>query len=179
MISPKLVRSCCSSVLLPLLAGCVTPAGGVALRPDGTPGQEACSEEARKAMNYLRMFVGEATLVQIDANQSASPITLYDGPIESMLEDNLGLLDAPSRLYGCVLSRALDWDSCASGPTPHPEPPSSITPTLGSSSWIHSDSHHAARRRAPSSASRSASVVSGLMSVVRSHTRPPSVVCTR
>ncbi|HEX8536919.1 MAG TPA: hypothetical protein VF664_05605, partial [Cystobacter sp.] len=32
----------------------------------------------------------------------ASPITLYDGPIESMLEDNLGLLDAPSRLYGRV-----------------------------------------------------------------------------
>ncbi|WNG30779.1 hypothetical protein F0U62_47265 [Cystobacter fuscus] len=101
MIAPKLVRSCCS-VLLLSLAGCVTPVGGVSLRPDGTPGPEACPEEARKAMNYLRMFVGEATLVQVDANQSASPITLYDGPIESMLEDNLGLLDAPSRLYGRV-----------------------------------------------------------------------------
>ena len=101
MISPKLVRSCCC-VLLLSLSGCVTAAGGVALRPDGTPGPEVCPEEARKAMNYLRMFVGEATLVQVDANQSASPITLYDGPIESMLEDNLGLLDAPSRLYGRV-----------------------------------------------------------------------------
>lgn len=53
-------------------------------------------------MNYLRMFVGEAAWVQIDANQSSEPITLYDGPLESMLEDNLGLLEAPSRLYGRV-----------------------------------------------------------------------------
>ncbi|EPX61197.1 hypothetical protein D187_000980 [Cystobacter fuscus DSM 2262] len=101
MISSKLVRSCWS-VLLMSLAGCVTPAGGVALRPDGTPGPEECSEEARKAMNYLRLFVGEAAVVQIDANQSATPITLYEGPIESMLENDLGLLDAPSRLYGRV-----------------------------------------------------------------------------
>nr|WP_306413574.1 hypothetical protein [Cystobacter fuscus] len=53
-------------------------------------------------MNYLRLFVGEAAVVQIDANQSATPITLYEGPIESMLENDLGLLDAPSRLYGRV-----------------------------------------------------------------------------
>jgi hypothetical protein len=63
---------------------------------------QKCPEEARKAMNYLRMFVGEGAVVQIDANQSSSPITLYDGPIESQLRDDLGLLEAPGRLYGRV-----------------------------------------------------------------------------
>lgn len=82
-------------------SGCTAP-GGVALRPDGTPGPQECPEEARKAMNYLRMFVGEGAVVQIDANQSSSPITLYDGPIESQLRDDLGLLEAPGRLYGRV-----------------------------------------------------------------------------
>ncbi|MBZ4415252.1 hypothetical protein [Myxococcus sp. RHSTA-1-4] len=91
------------AVLLVVSSGCPgTATGGVALRPDGTPGPQECPEEARKAMNYLRMFVGEAAWVQVDANQSSSPITLYDGPIESVLEDDLGLLDAPSRLYGRV-----------------------------------------------------------------------------
>jgi hypothetical protein len=97
----RIVRPCCAALLM-MSAGCATTPGAVSLRPDGTPGPEECPEEARKAMNYLRMFVGEAALVQIDANQSASPITLYDGPIESMLQDDLGLLDAPSRLYGKV-----------------------------------------------------------------------------
>jgi hypothetical protein len=54
-------------------------------------------------MNYLRMFVGESAWIQLDANQnSAESITLYDGPIESVLDDDLGLIEAPSRLYGRV-----------------------------------------------------------------------------
>jgi hypothetical protein len=31
-----------------------------------------------------------------------SRITLYDGPVESVLEGSLGSLDAPARLYGRV-----------------------------------------------------------------------------
>jgi hypothetical protein len=90
------------AVLLVMSAGC-TATGSVSLRPDGTPGPEECPEKAREAMDYLRMFVGESAVVDIDANQvHASPITLYDGPIESVLEDDLGLLEAPSRLYGRV-----------------------------------------------------------------------------
>lgn len=77
--------------------------GDVRLRPDGTPGPEKCPEEARKAMGYLRMFVGEAAFAELDVNQGlVREITLYDGPIESMLEDDLGLLEAPARLYGHV-----------------------------------------------------------------------------
>ncbi|MBZ4421252.1 hypothetical protein [Myxococcus sp. RHSTA-1-4] len=92
------------AVLLVMSSGCPgTATGGVALRPDGTPGPEKCPEKAREAMNYLRLFVGESAWVQLDANQTrARPITLYDGPIESVLDENLGLLEAPARLYGQV-----------------------------------------------------------------------------
>ncbi|NOK19311.1 hypothetical protein [Corallococcus carmarthensis] len=92
------------AILLMTAPGCPgTATGKVALRSDGTPGPEDCPEEARKAMKYLRLFVGDSAWVQLDANQSrAYPITLYAGPIESVLEDNLGPLDAPARLYGRV-----------------------------------------------------------------------------
>lgn len=101
MTAHRLALWCCAT-LLGVSSGCATT-GGVSLRPDGTPGYEECPEKAREAMNYLRMFVGEAAWVQLDANQSrTSPITLYDGPIESVLEDDLGLIEAPSRLYGRV-----------------------------------------------------------------------------
>lgn len=92
----------CSATLLVMSSNCTTPAG-VSLRPDGTPGPEKCPEKAREAMSYLRMFVGEAAVVELDANQSlARSITLYDGPIETVLEEDLGLLEAPARLYGRV-----------------------------------------------------------------------------
>lgn len=92
------------AVLLMTASGCPgTATGKVALRSDGTPGPEDCPEEARKAMKYLRLFVGDSAWVQLDANQSrAYPITLYAGPIESVLEDSLGPIDAPARLYGRV-----------------------------------------------------------------------------
>ncbi|MDC0710965.1 serine/threonine protein kinase [Stigmatella sp. ncwal1] len=77
--------------------------GGVSLRPDGSPGPEECSEEALKTMRILRMRVGDSADVQLDANQiDAKPITLYDGPVESLLEGTLGTLEANTRLYGKV-----------------------------------------------------------------------------
>lgn len=91
------------AIVLATSSGCTTTMGGVSLRPDGTPGPEECPEKAREVMNYLRMFVGESAWVQLDANQSrTSPITLYEGPIESVLSEDLGALEAPSRLYGRV-----------------------------------------------------------------------------
>ena len=103
MASNTLVLSGCT-LLLWIFSGCAaTTAGRVALRADGTPGPELCPPEASKAMNYLRMFVGESAWVTLDANQSsASPVTLYEGNIESILIDELGLLEAPARLYGRV-----------------------------------------------------------------------------
>jgi hypothetical protein len=93
--------------LLPLLGlilasvGC--PLAGVPLRADGTPGPEKCSEEALRTMRILRMQVGDAADVELDANQiDARPITLYEGPVESVLDGSLGLLDPVTRLYGRV-----------------------------------------------------------------------------
>ncbi|WP_375759623.1 hypothetical protein [Corallococcus exercitus] len=101
MASKKLALLGCA-VLLTTASGCPAT-GGVALRSDGSPRAQECPEKAREAMNYLRMFVGEAAWVQLDANQTrARPITLYDGNIESVLEENIGLLEAPARLYGRV-----------------------------------------------------------------------------
>lgn len=73
------------------------------MRPDGTPGPQECPEEAKKAMRYMKMGVGDAAWVDLDANQlDAKRITLYDGPIESMLSEELGTLEATTRLYGQV-----------------------------------------------------------------------------
>ncbi|MCP3144409.1 serine/threonine protein kinase [Pyxidicoccus xibeiensis] len=94
----------CFAVLLATSAGCTaTGPGGVALRPDGTPGSEKCPEEALKAMRYLRARVGDGASVELDANQDdARPITLYDGLVESVLFGELGTLGTGTRLYGRV-----------------------------------------------------------------------------
>jgi hypothetical protein len=90
-----------SLLLLLATAGC--PAGSVLLRPDGSPWPERCSEKALKTMRILRMHVGDTSEVQLDANQiDASPMTLYDGPVESYLDGSLGNLDPGTRLYGQV-----------------------------------------------------------------------------
>ena len=94
------------TLLLPTLVltaslGCAS--AGVSVRPDGTPGPEECSEKAQEAMRLLRIRVGDAAFVDLDVNQmDTSPITVYDGPIESMLVDALGPLESPTRLYGKV-----------------------------------------------------------------------------
>ena len=92
----------CSGLLLTASLGCTTT-GGVSLRPDGTPGPQDCPEEAKKAMRYMKLRVGDAAWVELDTNQiSSKRITLYDGPIESMLDEKLGILEATTRLYGQV-----------------------------------------------------------------------------
>lgn len=90
------------TVLLATSSGCTTT-GGVTLRPDGTPGPQECSEEAKRTMRALKLRVGDAELVELDANQiGARRVTLYDGPIESILDDDFGTLEATTRLYGQV-----------------------------------------------------------------------------
>lgn len=97
----RLAPVCCAALLMASSGG--TTAGGVALRADGTPGPEECSEKSREVMRYLRLFVGESAWVELDANQDMTDtVTLYEGPIESILEEDLGLLEAPARLYGRV-----------------------------------------------------------------------------
>ncbi|MCP3144572.1 serine/threonine protein kinase [Pyxidicoccus sp. QH1ED-7-1] len=91
-----------SVILLATFSAC-TKTGGVSLRPDGAPGPQECPEKALEVMRYLKLRVGDAALVELDANQMRSRrITLYDGPIESVLMRELGTLEATTRLYGQV-----------------------------------------------------------------------------
>ncbi|NOJ97049.1 serine/threonine protein kinase [Corallococcus coralloides] len=91
------------SVILLVTSSACTTAGGVSLRSDGSPGMQACPEKALEAMRYLKLHVGDAALVELDANQMRSRrITLYDGPIESVLMRDLGPLETTTRLYGEV-----------------------------------------------------------------------------
>jgi hypothetical protein len=54
-------------------------------------------------MRILGLRVGDFGSVTLDINQSmVSPITLYEGPLESMLEYELGPLEPTTRLYGRV-----------------------------------------------------------------------------
>jgi hypothetical protein len=89
-------------ILLATSLGCTTT-GGVSLRPDGTPGPQECPEEAKRVMEALKLHVGDAALVELDANQiSSRRVTLYDGPIESILIRDFGTLETTTRLYGQV-----------------------------------------------------------------------------
>lgn len=54
-------------------------------------------------MRILGLRVGDDASATLDINQSlVSPITLYDGPIESKLQVELGPLERTTRLYGRV-----------------------------------------------------------------------------
>jgi hypothetical protein len=91
-----------SLVLLAPSFGCTT-VGGVALRPDGSPGPQECSAKALEVMRYLKLRVGDSALIDLDANQIGSRrVRLYDGPIESVLQESIGTLEGVTRLYGQV-----------------------------------------------------------------------------
>lgn len=86
--------------LLFTFCGC---SGGVWLRPDGTPGPEDCPSEAQRLMEAMQLHVGDSIKVQLDASQTdARPVTLYDGPVESLVWGFFGTLDLGDRLYGRV-----------------------------------------------------------------------------
>lgn len=102
-MAPTRVVLLASAILFCALSACTTTLGGVALRSDGTPGPEECSKEALTAMRLLRLHVGDAASVELDVNQTdARPITLYEGPVESMLNGDLGIFPGATRLYGRV-----------------------------------------------------------------------------
>jgi len=87
-----------------LLAGCATP-GAVPLKPDGSPGPEPCPRKALETMAILRLHPGTSAWIHVDQNQvGQSDITVNDGPIESILQEPLGLsvLETSTRLYGKV-----------------------------------------------------------------------------
>jgi hypothetical protein len=91
------------ALVFALSPGCTATRGGVGLYADGMPKAEACSNDALNTMRILRLKVGDWSNVTLDINQDDfSPITLHDGPVESMLISKLGLLPTGTRLYGRV-----------------------------------------------------------------------------
>lgn len=102
-MDPSRVLRVSCIVLLCASSGCTAARGSVSLRADGTPAPEECAEEALRTMRILRMKVGDAAKVELDANQiDQRTITLHDGPIESYLDGPLGMLESGTRLYGHV-----------------------------------------------------------------------------
>ncbi len=96
-------KACLFGFVILLAASSACTTGGVVLRPDGTPGPQDCSEEAKRTMRALKLRVGDAAWVDLDANQlDARQVTLYDGPIESILKEEFGTLESTTRLYGQV-----------------------------------------------------------------------------
>lgn len=86
-----------------LVAALSSCTGVVYLHPDGSPGPQECPSEAKRMMEALDLRVGDSGDVELDLNQNGyGPITLYDGPIESMVRGSFGTLDSGDRLYGRV-----------------------------------------------------------------------------
>jgi hypothetical protein len=101
MFSMKTTFLCPLLFLSVLSLGCA--GSGVSLRPDGGPGPQECPQKALEAMRILRLRPGDTSMAEVDANQSAQDsITINDGPIESVLREDLGYLPSTTRLYGQI-----------------------------------------------------------------------------
>jgi len=93
-----------------LVVGCVpvgsdllTMGANVPLRSDGTPGPERCPDRSRQVMEAAELRPGDSAHVELDANQyEREPLTLTDGPIESIMLEPMGRLGGATRLYGQV-----------------------------------------------------------------------------
>lgn len=57
-------------------------------------------------MRILQLRPGDSSSAEIDANQSRQqPLTVYEGPVESYLTDQLGFFGPGTRLYGQIWTR--------------------------------------------------------------------------
>ncbi len=76
----------------------------VPLLPDGSPAPEPCPPNAKDVMHALGFQnpPGQA-LAEIDASHFESqPLTVFSGPVESVLVERLGALSRGSRFYGRI-----------------------------------------------------------------------------
>ncbi len=86
-----------------VLLGAIASAGcpGVAIRPDGSPGDEKCPAGAREAMEAFNLTPGASVSIWVDAARTEEgPLIVYDGPIESVTWLNMRALPGDTRLYG-------------------------------------------------------------------------------
>ena len=76
----------------------------VPLLPDGSPAPEPCPQDAKAIVRLLGLENPPGgALAEIDANQRGrEPLTLFSGPVESVLVDRLGNIGGGSRFYGRI-----------------------------------------------------------------------------
>ena len=76
----------------------------VPVLPDGSPAPEPCPPNAKDVITALGLRnPPAASLAQIDANQYRSKrLTLFSGPVESVLMHPLGPISEGSRFYGRI-----------------------------------------------------------------------------
>jgi len=100
-----LAFACCLLACPPRGGGQLLEDGrDVPLLPDGSPAPEPCPQNAKDVMRALglRNPPGGA-LAEIDANQrQRDPLTIFSGPVESVLINRLGPILGGSRFYGRI-----------------------------------------------------------------------------
>ena len=75
----------------------------VPILPDGSPAPEPCSARAKEVMRALQLRVGDSALAEIDANQfEREPLTVFGGPVESIITEPMGSFSAATRFYGWI-----------------------------------------------------------------------------
>jgi len=94
------------------LAGCPMPratselieaGANVPLLPNGLPAPEPCPANARTFMNVLQLKTGDTARIELDVNQyEREPLTVQDGPIESLMLEKMGSLGGATHLYGRI-----------------------------------------------------------------------------
>jgi len=97
--------TCCLLACPPRGGGQVLEDGlNVPLLPDGSPAPEPCPPDAKAMIRALALQNPPGgALAEIDANQRRrEPLTLFSGPVESVLVDRLGPIGGGSRFYGRI-----------------------------------------------------------------------------
>jgi len=100
-----LAVTCCALACVPRAGGSPLLNAGrdVPLLPDGSPAPEPCPSDALAVMRALHLRPGDAAHAEIDANQfGREPLTIYPGPVESIIAEPLGPLPGATRFYGRI-----------------------------------------------------------------------------
>jgi len=97
--------TCCLLACPPRGGGQVLEDGlNVPLLPDGSPAPEPCPPNAKDVIRALGLQNPPGgALAEIDANHVQSqPLTVFSGPVESVLVYRLGPIGGGSRFYGRI-----------------------------------------------------------------------------
>lgn len=105
----KPVKKACITLLVLSATSLGFGCSGIPTRPDGSPGYQPCPAGSLEAMQRLGITVADAASITIDPRRENDfPFTVYDGPVESVLTQDLGPLPAGTRILGRAWTGGLD-----------------------------------------------------------------------